>query len=85
MHAHLARNVSKNDVSVFQFDSEGGIGHVFHHFTLHLDDIIFRHIRLATDQPTLEVRLLEQTLVLVAHDVSLNLGHEIHRDHHNNE
>src|SRR5437764_12139533 len=33
----------------------------------------------------LEVRLLEQALVLVRHQVGLQLRHEVHRDHHRDE
>src|SRR3954462_4447517 len=32
-------------------------------------------------QASLEIRLLEETLVLVRHDVGLHLRHEIHRHH----
>jgi hypothetical protein len=32
-----------------------------------------------------EIRLLHQALVLVGHQVSLNLGHEVHDHHHNDQ
>src|SRR5262245_39113733 len=34
---------------------------------------------------TLEIRLLQQALVLVRHQISLNLGHEVHRDNHDDQ
>src|SRR3954467_10957485 len=34
---------------------------------------------------TLEIRLLEEAFVLVRHQVRLELGHEIHGDHHHDQ
>src|SRR5215471_6941076 len=33
----------------------------------------------------LKARLLQEALVLVAHDVRLHLRHEVHRDHHDDQ
>src|SRR5574340_1765791 len=39
----------------------------------------------AREARTFEVRLLEQAFVLVRHDVGLDLGHEIHSHHHDDQ
>lgn len=41
--------------------------------------------RRTSKHPALEIRLLEQRLVLMRHDVSLNLCHEIHRHNYDDE
>ena len=49
-------------------------------FTDALTFIIRSLLRLPGSSSTTEIRLLQQTLVLVTHHVRLELGHEIHRD-----
>jgi len=48
MHPHLAGNMSKHHMAVFQFDPESGIGEIFNNLSKHLDDIVLRH---APNQP----------------------------------
>src|ERR1041384_1957947 len=42
-------------------------------------------LALARGHPALEVRLAQQALVLVRHDIGLHLRHEIHGDDHDDE
>ena len=85
MHPHLPGNMTQDNMTVFKLHSEGGVGEVFHHFALHLNDVIFRHLSTLTTQGRLEVGLFQQRLILMAHHVVLNLGHEIHGHHHNDQ
>ena len=92
VHAHLSRNMPQYDVAIFEFHPKRSVGEIINNLALHLDDIFFGHIpawvrsSLAGGKTrALEISLLEQTLVLVCHDVGLNLRHEIHGHHHNNE
>src|SRR5882724_1643833 len=49
VHAHLARDMPQNDVSVFQLHAEGRVGEGFHDLPLHLDHVFFGHfLRYAT-------------------------------------
>ncbi|GEM_PF-4850147 len=43
MHPHLPGNVTENDMTVLQLDSEGCIREVLKNLTLHLNDVVFRH------------------------------------------
>ena len=47
VHSHLARNVTKHHMSVFELDSESCIRQRFQNLTLHLDRIFFSHAYLA--------------------------------------
>ena len=92
MHTHLPGNVTKYYVAVFQLHAERGVREIVNNLPLHLNDVFLRHAlpfaplpRYRRKTTTLEVCLLEQTLVLVGHDVRLNLSHEIHRDHNDDE
>jgi len=90
VHPHFARNVAEHHMTVFQLYSKCCIGEILQNLTLHLNNVFFRHRRLTIDLThwqarTLEVSLFEQTLILVRHDVGLNLRHEIHRYNHNNQ
>src|SRR5690606_40811540 len=64
------------------------VGEVLENLTLHLDDVVLRHSLSLSHRQTqgaLEVRLLQQGIVLVRHHVGLNLRHEVHRHHHDNQ
>mgnify|MGYP007097498446 CR=1 FL=1 len=41
MHAHLARYMTKNNVSIFQLDPKRGVRQVFYDLALHLNHIVF--------------------------------------------
>src|SRR5258706_15305817 len=41
--------------------------------------------QLADRETSLEIRLLQQTFILMRHHVSLHLRHEIHRHNHNDQ
>ena len=43
MHTHLAGDVAKNNVTVFQLYSKRRVGQVLHNLTLHLDNVLLRH------------------------------------------
>src|SRR5690606_9859589 len=44
MHAHLARNMAKNHMAVFQLDAECSVGEVLDDLALHLNDVVLCHI-----------------------------------------
>src|SRR5215813_5359097 len=48
-------------------------------------NVIFPSPTSSRRQPALEVRLLEQALILLRHHVRLHLGHEVHRHHHDDQ
>ena len=80
--------MTKHDVTVFQLHAERGVWEIVNNLPLHLNNVFLRHAlpfaplpRYRRKTAALEIRLLEQTLVLVGHDVGLNLRHEIHRNH----
>lgn len=87
MHPHLSGDVAQDDMAVLQFYPECSVRQSFDDLALKLDDIFLRHSACLTGQrpTTLEIRLLEKALVLVGHDVSLNLRHEIHSHHHDDQ
>lgn len=85
MHPHLSRNMTQNYMAIFQFDPEGCIGEIFQDLPLHLDVIFLRHNLLERNPRALEVSLLQKAFVLVGHDVGLNLRHEVHRHHHDDQ
>lgn len=66
MHAHLARDIAKYYVAVFQFDPECCIREVLQNLTLHFNSVFLGHAQLTRrDRPALEVGLLQQTFILV--------------------
>ena len=86
MHAHLSGNVPEYLVAVFQSNTEGCIGQIFYDLPLHLDDVFLRHSLLSHwKSGTFEICLFQQAFVLVRHDVSLNLRHEVHRYDNDNQ
>jgi len=44
MHPHLAGDVPQHHMTVLQLHAEGGVGKVFNHLALHLNDIVFGHV-----------------------------------------
>ena len=85
MHAHLPGNESVHHVPVFQLHLEGCIGQVFNNLALHFNVIFLCHGRLLDHRTTFEVCFLQKAFILVGHDVGLNLGHEVHRDNHDDQ
>ena len=92
VHTHLSGNMTKHYVTILQLHAERGVREIVNNLPLHLNDVFLRHAlpfaplpRYRRKTTTLEVRLLEQTFVLVRHDVRLNLRHEIHGHHHDDE
>ena len=79
MHPHLAGNETVHYVSIFQLHFERCIGEVLDNLTLHFDVIFFCHLCLLDHRCALEVCLLQETFILVRHDIGLNLRHEVHR------
>ena len=43
MHPHLPRDMTENNMAIFQLDFEGCIREVLENLTLHLDVIFLRH------------------------------------------
>jgi hypothetical protein len=43
MFSHLAGYVSSNNMSIFEFYSEHGVGECVYDYTLHLDGFFFSH------------------------------------------
>ena len=80
MHPHLARNKSVHNISILKFYPECRVRKVFNNLPLHFNQVFLCHFLLIT----LEVSLLQQTFILMGHQVGLNLCHEVHCHHHNN-
>jgi translation initiation factor IF-1 len=70
-----------DNVAVFQLDLEGRVREVLNHLALHLDDVFLGHGSAGRETGSLEVGLFQKTLVLVRHHVGLDLRHEIHGHH----
>lgn len=45
VHPHFSRNMSQNHMSVFQLDPEGRIREILQNLALHLNHVIFGHIK----------------------------------------
>lgn len=86
MHTHLAGNMAQHHVAAFKLDAKCRVREVLKNLAFHRNDFVLGHFLLPHRQTrALEVRLLEQRVVLVRHHVGLDLRHEIHRHHHNNQ
>lgn len=85
VHTHFSRNMPEDNVTVFQLDPKRCIGECLHDFPLHLDGFFLGHALSSGEHPPLEVCLFQQAFVLVRHNISADLGHEIHRDDHNDQ
>ncbi len=85
VHAHLPRDMAKNHMPVFKLDPKRGIREILDDLSLHFNDIFLGHGSASRETGPLEIGLFQKTLILVRHYICLNLRHEIHRHHNNNQ
>ncbi len=85
MHPHLAGNKTVYYMTIFKLNLEGGIRQVFNNLALHFNVIFLRHTYLLQRRRAFEICLFQQALILVRHDISLHLRHEVHGDDHDNQ